>query len=416
MRKKVGKLALLLTAVVFLGVSGCGTGSWEPVGAEAGPGAKIEAKKESGEKEDVQEAGNSGGDKESLPGAENGEPLEERPHVVMSTEKAAAPEEETPGEPSRTTLVFAGDILFDDRYAVMAGMKARGGGIEGAISSDLLSVMREADIFMVNNEFPYTDRGTPVPGKTYTFRAKPEYVSYLKDMGVDIVSLANNHAYDYGEVSLTDSMDALSEAGIPYVGAGHNLSEAVQPVVFEINGVSIAVLSATQIERTANPESKGATETSPGVFRCMDPERLVGELRKADEEYDFVVLYVHWGTESIETPDHWQTEQAPLYADAGADLIIGDHPHVLQPITYAVQTPVVYSLGNFLFNSKTRDTCLVRATLLGTELESLQFIPAVQENSRVHGVSGAEAERILSYMRKISPQAFIDENGYVTKP
>ena len=116
---------------------------------------------------------------------------------------------------------------------------------------------------MVNNEFPYTDRGTPTPGKKFTFRAKPEYASYLTDMGTDVVSLANNHAYDYGEVSLTDSIDTLNRIGMPFVGAGRNLEEAVKPVYFIANDKRIAFISATQIERTDNPDTKEATLDSP---------------------------------------------------------------------------------------------------------------------------------------------------------
>ena len=126
-------------------------------------------------------------------------------------------------EPGKTRIVFAGDILFDSHYAIMASLLKRGQGIEGGISADLLSIMRDADIFMVNNEFPYTNRGTPTAGKKFTFRADPKYASWLFDMGADLVSLANNHAYDYGEVSLTDTLDTLESIGMPYVGAGRNL-------------------------------------------------------------------------------------------------------------------------------------------------------------------------------------------------
>ena len=97
------------------------------------------------------------------------------------------------------TLGFAGDILFDDEYAMMAHLKSSGGSIESGLSEALLAQMRDVDIMMLNNEFPYTERGTPTEGKTFTFRADTSTVSYLEDMGVDIVSLANNHAYDFGE-------------------------------------------------------------------------------------------------------------------------------------------------------------------------------------------------------------------------
>ena len=312
------------------------------------------------------------------------------------------------------SLVFAGDILFDDSYAIMSAMKQRGKGIEGSISAELLGEMRNADIFMVNNEFPYTDRGTPQAGKTYTFRAKPQSASYLKDMGADLVSLANNHVFDYGEVSLTDSIDTLNAIDMPYVGAGRNIEEASSPVYYIVNDKKIAFLSATQIERLATPDTKGATETTPGVFRCLDNTRLLKQIREVKEKCDYLVVYIHWGTEGTEVPDHWQLEQAPQMAEAGADLIIGDHPHVLQPITYIGNVPVVYSLGNYLFNSKTRDTCLVKVVLGKDGLKTLQFIPAVQKSSSVQAVSGEEKDRILQYMRSISGQIVIDGDGYMT--
>lgn len=317
--------------------------------------------------------------------------------------------------PDETTIVFAGDILFDDHYAVMAKLQQRGGGIENAFSQEMLDVTRGADIFMVNNEFPYTDRGAPTENKKFTFRAKPEYASYLLEMGADIVSLANNHAYDYGEISLLDSIDTLNGIGMPFVGAGRNLEEAVKPVYFIANDFKIAFISATQIERTDNPDTKEATETSPGVFRCWNADRLLEVVRNAKAVSDYVIVYIHWGTESTDEIDWAQKEQAPKIAEAGADLIIGDHPHVIQPIGYSGETPVFYSLGNYFFNSKAQDTCLVKLTLDENGTKSLQFIPGRQEDCHVSMLHGAEKERVLSYMRRISPGVHIDADGFVTK-
>lgn len=317
--------------------------------------------------------------------------------------------------PEEISIVFAGDILFDDGYAIMAKMKQRGRGIEGSISEEMLQIMRGADIFMVNNEFPYTNRGEPTPDKSFTFRAKPEYASYLFDMGADVVSLANNHAYDYGEVSLTDTIDTLQNIGMPFVGAGRNLEEAIKPVYFIVNDKKIAFISATQIERLENPDTKGATQDSPGVFRCWNPELLLQVIQNAKQVSDYVIVYIHWGTESTDVLDWAQKEQAPKIAEAGADLIIGDHPHVLQPIGYCGDVPVIYSLGNYLFNSRAQDTCLVRAVLDGNGLKSLQFIPGRQEDCAVTMHYGAEKERVLSYMRSISPGVNIDADGYITK-
>lgn len=318
-------------------------------------------------------------------------------------------------DPEEISIVFAGDILFDDHYAPMAKLLQRGKGIEGSISPETLDAMRSADIFVVNNEFPYTDRGAPTEGKTFTFRAKPEYASLLLDMGADLVSLANNHAYDYGEVSLTDSLDTLSGIGMPWMGAGRNLEEAIRPVYFIANDRKIAFIAATQIERIENPDTKGATETSPGVFRCLDPERLLAVVRNASQVSDYVIVFIHWGTEGTDELDWAQKDQAPKIAEAGADLIIGAHPHVLQPLGYCGDTPVVYSLGNFLFNSKPLDSCLVRLTLDENGLKGLQFLPARQEDCSVKLLEGGEKERVLQYMRDISDGVAIDAEGFVTK-
>lgn len=340
---------------------------------------------------------------------------EEQVQPLLENENSEKTESAENAAEKEVSVVFAGDILFDHNYAVMASTLQRGNGIEGSVSRDLLDVMRDADICMINNEFPYTDRGEPTPDKIFTFRAKPQYASWLLDMGVDIVSLANNHVYDYGEISLLDTLDTLNEIGMPYAGAGRNLEEAMRPVHFEVDGIDIAFICATQIERLDNPNTKGATENSAGVFRCLNVEKLLQAVRSAKQESDFVVVFIHWGTESTDELDWAQKDQAPQIAEAGADLIIGAHPHVLQPIGYAGEVPVVYSLGNFLFNSRMMDSCLVRAVFDENGVKSLQFIPAKQENCSVSMQYGAEKERILSYMRNISPDVNIDSEGYIIK-
>jgi len=320
------------------------------------------------------------------------------------------------GEAGEVVLAFAGDICFHDEYANMYSYREKGSNIGKCISEELLEEMRQADLFMVNNEFVYTDRGEPLLDKTYTLRSKPENVEILHDMGVDLVSLANNHAYDYGEISLLDTLDTLKEAGITYVGAGENLAEASKAVCFEQNGVKIAYLSATQVERVDNPDTKGATETTSGVFRCWgkDIENLVKAVEEADKENDFVVVYIHWGDENTDELDWAQLDQAKLIAEAGADLVVGDHPHCLQGIYEVSGVPVIYSLGNFWFNSKKVDTGLLKVIIDGDGIRRYQFLPAIQENCTTKLVEGAEKERILAYMRSISPEVLIDEDGNVS--
>ncbi len=313
-------------------------------------------------------------------------------------------------------LLFAGDISFADGYANMGMLRDRGGEISAAFDEETMDIMRGADVFMVNNEFTYSTRGEPTPEKQYTFRARPETVRYLDDIGADVVSLANNHVYDYGEISLLDTIDTLEGADVPYVGAGRNIEEAIRPVYFVVNDVKIGIVSATQIERLDIPDTKGATENSAGTFRCWFNDRVCNVITDTKDECDYVIAYIHWGTEMQEATDWAQDELAPKLKNAGADLIIGDHPHILQKIDYIGNTPVIYSLGNYWFNSKTLDTGLFEVTL-GTDgnTAAVRFIPAIQSGCRTSVVSGDEKSRILDHMQSISSGVTIDSEGFVAK-
>jgi poly-gamma-glutamate synthesis protein (capsule biosynthesis protein) len=312
------------------------------------------------------------------------------------------------------TFAFAGDVLLDDEYAIMYRYKLRGSDITDTFSADLLEKMRGADVFMLNNEFPFSTGGEPTEDKQFTFRANPSNVDVYGLLGVDVVSLANNHAYDYGEEALLDTFETLENADISYVGAGRNIDEAKKPVYIIANGMKIAVVSATQIERNSSPDTKEATATNAGVLRCMDETKLLEVIDEAKSNSDFVILYIHWGTESEEETDWLQEKQAHVYAEAGVDLIIGDHPHCLQKLDVVSGVPVAYSLGNYWFNSKTQDTCLVEVGIGKEGLDYFKFVPCRQEDCRTRELSGIEKAQLFNYMRELSPNVQIDDEGYVT--
>ncbi len=332
--------------------------------------------------------------------------------------KSQNSDELSSSEPSTpVTLVFTGDICFHDPYANMGAYRQRGSSIDNCIDGVLLSEMRNADICMVNNEFPYSDRGAPLEGKTYAFRSKPSNVSILTDMGVDIAGIANNHAFDHGETAFLDTLDTLAGAGIPYVGGGHNIEEAASPVIIEKGGMKIGFVAATQIERNWSPDTRGATDTQPGVMRTFTESelpRFLEAIRKADAMCDFLVVFVHWGSENTDVLDGHQTGQAAAYAEAGADLIVGCHPHCLQGLGMCGQVPVIYSLGNYWFNSKRVDTALLKVVVEDCRISSLQMIPALQHDCRTDHVEGSEADRIISYLNSISiGGAHLDGSGYL---
>ena len=312
------------------------------------------------------------------------------------------------------TFTFAGDILFDPSYAAGAAIAAR--GIENCFDDKALDIMKSADIFMLNNEFTYTTAAQPLPDKKYTFKADPSSADNLRKIGTDIVALANNHIFDYQEQGLLDTLDTLDGIGMTHVGAGRNLAEASKAAYYTCGDFTIAILNATQIEGYENPPTRGATDTLPGVFRCYDPTLLYQTVTEVSQKADFVIVYIHWGTESTTVLDANQTEHAKGLAAAGCDLVVGDHPHVLQGIQYVDGMPVIYSLGNYLFTSYDRDTGVLQAQFSPSEkkMTSLRFVPMLQSGTAVRTLSGTEKERVLQDMRKISTAA-IDEDGYITE-
>lgn len=315
------------------------------------------------------------------------------------------------------TLAFGGDICFYDPYANMGAYRERGSDIEKCISPYLLQEMRNADVCMVNNEFSYSDRGAPLEGKMYTFRSKPENVTILHDMGVDIVSVANNHAYDYGPDAFVDTLKTLDDAKVYHVGGGENLEEASKPVFITKNNLTIGYVAATQIERNDAPDTKGATDESPGVLRCYNQRELdhfLEVVKTAKTQCDFLVVYIHWGTENTAEPDWAQPHQADLISRAGADIIVGCHPHCLQGLALVNDVPVIYSLGNYWFNSKTVDTALLKVKVNADGIDSLQMIAARQTGCATNELSGAEKASVIGYLQNLSPDVSFDEEGFVT--
>jgi len=428
-RKRKNKLALFLSVFfLVLTVGGLGLvllaaggqkgevagGSFEPPGGAEGEEKQLAAQDPSGGEEmpGDEQAQDDVGQEEAVQETAGRYDALLQDAEAMRAQKIYAREADSPDE---ITMAFAGDILFDSHYAVMARLLQRGGAIGEAFSEDLLEQMRGVDLFMVNNEFPYTDRGAPLEGKTFTFRASPESASYLPEMGVDVVSLANNHSFDYGEQSLLDSLDTLEAMDMPCVGAGRNLEEASQPVSFIVNDTKISILAATQIERNDSPDTRGAGEDTSGVFRCWNVDNLLQAIGEAREDCDFLVVFIHWGTENQAEIDWAQREQAVKIAQAGADLIIGDHSHCLQPVGYVEGVPVIYSLGNFWFNSKSVDTCLVRVTIPVGERNgtapAVQVLPARQSDCRTTLLHGQEKQRVINYLNSISDSGTLDEEG-----
>lgn len=315
----------------------------------------------------------------------------------------------------RTVLDFSGDINFAEHWGTTEHMDAQPNGIYDCFSKALLTEMQSADICMINNEFTYSTRGEPLEGKAYTFRADPKRVNLLGVLGADIVSVANNHTYDYGEVALVDTLDVLDDAGMPYVGAGRDLKEAEKIVCFVANGRKIAITAATQIERSLN-YTKEATENSAGVLKTLNPDKYIEVIREARKNSDVVIAFVHWGTEHDSMYGMDQVELADAFAEAGADVIIGGHTHCLQGVSYRQGVPVIYSLGNFWFSGDTLDTGLSQVVIEKDGSIRFRFLPCIQKNYRTSLVTDRkDKKRILNDMQRLSDGVSIDEDGYITE-
>lgn len=310
-------------------------------------------------------------------------------------------------EPEDSTIrfVFAGDILLSDH--VLAAYN-KTGTIGSVVDQGLRDVIDGSDVFMANQEFPFSNRGSAAADKQFTFRLPPEKVSLLKEMGIDIVTLANNHALDFGTDALLDTCDTLDEAGIYRVGAGANLEEARKPVIMEIKGKTIGFLGASRVIPVG---SWNATATSPGMLTTYDPAMLLEDIKSAKETCDFVIVYVHWGIERDEYPQDYQRTMGKQYIDAGADMVIGSHPHVLQGMEYYNGKPIVYSLGNFVFGSSIPKTALLTADWDGENL-SLVFVPGTSSGGYTRPLTGEdEKQAFYQYLTGLSYGVVIDGEG-----
>lgn len=284
-----------------------------------------------------------------------------------------------PEQDGVVSLLFGGDVLLSS-HVLNAYQKA--GGIGGVLDAGYRQVVEAADFFMVNQEFPFSSRGTAAEDKQYTFRLPPETVSMFQEMGIDAVTLANNHILDFGEEALLDTCATLDAAGILHTGAGENLEAAKKPVMVEREGIRIGILGTSRVM----PESAWAAgKNHRGVLATYDARIALDEIRQMRTECDYVIVYVHWGKEKEAMAQEIQRTLGQQYIDAGADLVIGSHPHVLQGMEYYKGKPIVYSLGNFVFGSSIPRTALLRAVVDSGGIR-LQLLP---------GTSGAGYTRML---------------------
>jgi len=263
------------------------------------------------------------------------------------------------------TVAFAGDVHFE---AQVSELLARPRGALGPIARTL----RSADVAMLNLETPITRRGVRDPkeleedGNRFHFRTSPRALDVLADAGVDVVSVANNHAGDYGQVGLADTLAAGRRSGVAMVGAGRNEVEALTPHRVTVDDLDIAFLAADAVFREGRSGVWAAGPGNAGLASAREaaPPDLLAAVESAAATDDVVVVYLHWGLEYQACPSQRQRLLARNLAEAGADVVVGTHAHVLGGAGWSGDTYVGYGLGNFVwYHDRQPDTGVLTLTL-----------------------------------------------------
>lgn len=309
------------------------------------------------------------------------------------------------------TLSFVGDVSLADNWDIMPKYQERGKGVYGILSEDVVNIMQDADMLVVNSEFTVSTRGNPLKNKMFTFRAHPDNLKVYEEMGVDLVTLANNHVYDFGKEAFLDMLEAFDNYNIPRIGAGKNLEEAAQAYYVIINGKKYAFVNATRAEK--NIMTPGALENSEGVLRCYDPTNFINAIKKAKAQSDYVIALIHWGRENYHTLETEQVDSAKKYIEAGADAIIGTHAHVLQGFEFYQDKFIAYNLGDFIFSAKTKDTGILNLKINKDGIFSYYFIPCLMQNSYTKTLEDEAKLKVLKDLESYSSNASLNELGQI---
>ena len=310
-------------------------------------------------------------------------------------------------------ITFAGDVCFHENGYVMDYYDTVN-DLKQCISPELLQIMNDSDIFCLNHEYTIGESGTATTAKRYTFQANPERMGLLQEMGVDLVTLANNHVYDYGPEGLYETCDLLDKASIDYIGGGRDISDAKKAAYYEINGIKIGIVAASNAE--VHRYTPQATETSPGILLAYDMTEYLEVVKEAAQNCDYLIAYMHWGTEDSNYLNEQQQSEGRQLLEAGADIIVGGHPHVLQGIEYVDGKPIVYSLGDFWFNKETKYTGLLQLTIDQNGLKEMSFVPAIQTGFCTEYLDKAnEQAEFYQFMENLSINASFDSNGIITE-
>lgn len=324
----------------------------------------------------------------------------------------------TPAPPGQVTLAAVGDVMLGRGIATL--IRERGPRYPWA---EVAAVLREADITFANLEAPLTAVGS-AQAKDFVFRAEPDSAQGLVWAGIDVVSLANNHTLDYGSEGLLATLEALRSVGVAYTGAGADGAAAHNPVVLTAKGLRVAFLAYVNVPDdsvsgfstrrvAAGPATQGVAWGTAAAIRS--------DVARAREMADIVVVSLHSGYEYQEGPNQVQAELARAAVEAGAQLVLGHHPHVLQGLERRGGALIAYSLGNFIFDLDATDyaqpglpstlSAILRVTLSREGVVDYQVVPVRinPDDGRPLLVEGEAARPVLERIERLS--ALLNRSG-----
>ncbi|MDX6258295.1 MAG: hypothetical protein QOJ11_4629 [Frankiales bacterium] len=320
------------------------------------------------------------------------------------TSTAAPPPSSAPAPrtPSGTpiTLAFGGDVHF------MGVDALRLAADPVTAIGPIAKVLTGADLAMVNLETAVTTRGTRAL-KQFTFRAPPAAFTALKAAGIDVVTMANNHGEDYGQVGLADTLAAADAADFPVVGIGADEDAAFAPYGVTVKGDKVAIIGATQVLDNNLAATWTAGPDKPGLASANNVPRLLDAVRAARATADTVVVYLHWGKELASCPTSSQRTLAQRLVDAGADIVVGSHAHVQLGAGRLGGAFVDYGLGNFVFYahgvSATTRSGVLLLTVAGRAVTAARWVPAQIEGGVPQPLTGEAATRGLEQWDSLRP-------------
>jgi poly-gamma-glutamate synthesis protein (capsule biosynthesis protein) len=319
-------------------------------------------------------------------------------------EVTGGPPRASPGGPAPVRLALVGDVMLGRLVNVALAT----GRVEHPWG-DVLPVLRAADAFVLNLECVLSDRGEPVPGKMFVFRSDLKNVEVLERAGATAVSLANNHALDFGSDALEDCLAALASRGIQAAGAGRSAEQARRPAFFPAGGLTAALVAFTDNE--PDWEAKG---TTPGVFHVpVDPDdgrflELLEVVRGAAGQADLVIASAHWGTNWGEAPPAPHAQAARMLIDAGADVVFGHSAHVFRGVGFHRGKPILYSCGDFVDDyavdeiERNDQSFVFQLEYDGRSLRRLVLVPTVIRHFQARLARGRERAEMIERIWRLS--------------